>query len=65
MKKSNIPWENHCMRKFGGNIKQEIFDMAVKQNANIIMYRKLKEVDDLAKRIQKKEIFISPTEGEC
>ena len=22
--KSRIPWNNHCMRKFGGNIRKEI-----------------------------------------
>ena len=58
--KSNIAWNNYVMRKYGYNIRKQIFYDEVDRTIRINM---LKEKDALAHL--EDSIWISSNEGKC
>jgi len=44
--KSQIPWKNFCMRKFGGNLYREIAKIGIEQSLKIMKYKTQKLVED-------------------
>jgi hypothetical protein len=46
--KSNIPWTNYCMRKYGGTLHKNITDLALRT----IMNQKMAKVMDEFQRLR-------------
>lgn len=48
MLKSQIPWTNYCLRKYGGNIQREIVTMGVEQAFQMKKYQAIQHLKDNA-----------------
>ena len=61
MLKSNIPWDNFCMRKYGGTIKKAIWHIAVTQAVCQKMYMTLDKLDKIMAYTKDKVWFNNKT----
>jgi len=63
--KGEIPWENHCMRKFGQGIRKAIESMGKKQNVGVMVHKMLYHIEAEKKVVATKQeaVWISYQPG--
>ena len=74
--KSQIPWDNYCMRKHGASIKAAVTRLGVEVNGHMMLHGTIRKVSGdivednrLAKKLKEdlenNEVFITDQVGTC
>ena len=58
---SSIPWNNHCMRKYGNSIKKQLSDLGADVSVKMAIYTEQKRTQD----VMNEAVWKSDQVGHC
>lgn len=62
--RTQIPWNNFCMKKFGKSIAEALFLIGCEEGAKVLVYKTMKDLEEKS-RVTERAIWASTKIGKC